>query len=188
MVLPENFTSKLGAWDPNKGWVPVTYSNCYQEQCISGVHRILIATSGSTTQLVVDLLAFFPGPYRLVYLLVTPPEGFEPMKYEKENLSQRDLRELLETYKDFLESDARHHLWIHSEGAGGTIICDEHDWVYAYGNIEAVKQYLIENDFADQAPEIPFPHLHNESNSNDPMMQKLLNHFDWKAQPVSNLG
>lgn len=187
-MLPENFTSKLGAWDPVNGWVPVAYDNCYQKQCISGVHRILIATSGSTTQLTIDLLKFFPGPYRLVYLLVTPPEGFDPMKYEVDGLSIEDISKMFEAFRGFLESDARHHLWLHSESAGGTLICDEHDWIYAYGNHEAVKEYLVQQGYKDEAPVIPFPHLHNESNSNDPTMRNLLDYFEWKAQPVSNLG
>lgn len=186
-MLPDNFTYKLGAWDPVQGWIPVTYNNCFQKQSISGVHRILIATSGSSTHLVTDLLQFYPGPYRLVYLLVTPPEGFEPMKYEVEGLDADAIVDLFDKFRQFLESDARHHLWIHSQG-GGTIICDEHDWIYAYGNQEAVEAYLADHAFVEEMPAIPFPHLHNESNSNDPVMRDLLNHFDWTAHPVSNLG
>jgi len=188
VLLPENFTSKLGAWDPVNGWIPVTYHDCFQKQSISGVNRILIATSGSATQLITELLQFFPEPYRFVYLLVTPPEGFEPTKYEVESLALSDIVECLEKYKAFLESDARHHLWIHSEGARGTLICDEHDWIYAYGNLEAVEQFLIERGFKEEMPVIPFPHLHNESSANDPLMHDLLKHFEWKAYAVSNLG
>lgn len=187
-MLPENFTSKLGAWDPEQGWIPVTYCDCFQKQSISGVNRILVATSGSATQLLTELLSFFPGPYRLVYLLVTPPEGFEPMKYEANGVNQDQIVNLFDQFHDFLESDARHHLWIHSEGGRGTLICDEHDWVYAYGNLEAVEQFLLERGFKEEMPTIPFPHLHNESNANDPQMEALLRHFDWKAQPVSNVG
>ncbi|MBS1701471.1 MAG: hypothetical protein JST12_07410 [Armatimonadetes bacterium] len=188
MVLPDNFGSKLGAWDPVHGWIPVTYLNCFQKQSISGVCRILAATAGSTTQLLTDLLDFFPGPYRMAYLLVTPPEGFEPMKYEVTGLDKSQIVDLFGRFRGFLESDARHHLWIHAEGGGGTLICDEHDWIYVYGNLGAVEEFLIERGFGEEMPTIPFPHLHNESSANDPDMQALLAFFDWKAQPVSNLG
>ncbi len=186
-MLPENFSSKLGAWDPERGWIPVAYTNCYQKQSISGVNRILIATSGSTTQLLTELLPFYPGPYRLVYLLVTPPEGFDPMKYEAIGVEKAQMVDLFEKFRAFLESDARHHLWLHSEG-GGTLICDEHDWIYVYGNLDSIEQFLVERNFKKEMPTIPFPHLHNESNANDSYMEALLKHFDWKAQPVSNLG
>jgi hypothetical protein len=188
LLLPEDFKSKLGAWDPAKGWVPMTYKNCFVKQSISGVSRILIATSGSSTELVSDLLGFYPEPYRLAYLLVTPPDGFQPMKYEVEGFSVKQVTEFFEQYRDFLEGDARHHIWIHSASGGGTLICDEHDWVYAYGAQEPVGKYLVERGFELEMPEIPFPHLHNESSSNDTVMRELLGHFEWKAQPVSNMG
>ena len=187
-VLPENFTSKLGAWDPAKGWVPMTYKDCFVKQSISGVNRIVIATAGSSTGLVSDLLEYYPEPYRLAYLLVTPPDGFQPMKYEVEGLDTGTVHRFFEAFRPFLEGDARHHVWIHSAIGGGTIINDEHDWLYAYGSLDLVEQYLVDRGFADEMPEIPFPHLHNESSSNDAVMRELLGHFEWKAHPVSNLG
>ncbi len=186
-MLPENFTSKLGAWDPDKGWVPMTYKDCFVKQSISGVNRILFATSGSSMDLIAQLLGYYTEPYRLAYLLVTPPEGFQPMKYEVEGLAAQGVQEFISEYRAFLEGDARHHLWIHS-ASGGTLICDEHDWLYAYGSLDQVEKYLRDHDFETVEPSIPFPHLHNESSSNDAMMRKLLGHFEWKAHPVSNMG
>ena len=166
----------------------MTYKNCFQKQSISGVNRILMATEGSSTNLLSQLLIFYPEPYRLAYLLVTPPEGFQPMKYEVEDLGTEDIEQFLTEYRPFLEGDARHHIWIHSATGGGTLNCDEHDWIYAYGALDQVEQFLVDRDFGDEMPEIPFPHLHNESSANDPVMKELLGHFDWKAHPVSNMG
>ena len=109
-MLPENFTSKLGAWDPAQGWVPMTYKDCFVKQSISGVNRILIATAGSSTGLVSDLLQYYTEPYRLAYLLVTPPEGFQPMKYEVDGLDTGAVHRFFETFRPFLEGDARHHV------------------------------------------------------------------------------
>jgi hypothetical protein len=185
-VLPENFTSKLGAWDPEKGWVPLVNKDCFVKQSISGVNRILIATSGSSTGLLTKLLEHYPEPYRLAYLLVTPPEGFQPMKYEIEGLSAHQVKAFFAHFQNFLEGDARHHIWLHS--TGGTLICDEHDWIYAYGALDQVESFMVSGGFQIEKPEIPFPHLHNESSANDLVMKELLQHFEWKAQPVSNLG
>ena len=110
------------------------------------------------------------------------------MKYEVEDLGTEDIEQFLTEYRPFLEGDARHHIWIHSATGGGTLICDEHDWIYAYGALDQVEQFLVDRDFGDEMPEIPFPHLHNESSANDPVMKELLGHFDWKAHPVSNMG
>lgn len=185
-MLPKNFPSKLGAWDPDQGWIPITYNNCFQKQSISGVHRILIASSGSTIKLIQELIEFFPGPYRLAYLLVTPPDGFQQMKYETDGLDRSQVDRFLEAYGPFLEGDARHHVWIHS--GHGTIIWDEHDWLYVYGSLESVEGYLMAQNFGEEMPVIPFPHLHNESPDNNQAMRDLLSHFDWQTQNVSNLG
>ena len=166
----------------------MTYKDCFVKQSISGVNRILIANHGSSTDLLSNLLAFYPSPYRLAYLLVTPPEGFQPMKYEVEGLTAENVNEFLNHFRAFIEGDARHHIWIHSASGGGTLICDEHDWIYAYGSQEQIETYLASRGFQLEMPEIPFPHLHNESSSNDAVMRELLAHFEWKAQPVSNLG
>jgi hypothetical protein len=187
-LLPENFTSKLGAWDPVNGWIPMTYKDCFVKQSISGVNRILLSTSGSSTELMSQLLGFYDEPYRLAYLLVTPPDGFQPMKYEVDKLSTWDINQFLNEFRGFLEGDARHHIWIQSAVTGGTLICDEHDWIYTYGALDRVEQFLLERKFESEMPEIPFPHLHNESSDNDPVMHELLNHFEWKAHSVSNLG
>lgn len=166
----------------------MTYKDCFQKQSISGVHRILLATSGSSTELLNKLLGFYSEPFKLAYLLVTPPEGFQPMKYEVEGLAADEINQFLTEYRAFLEGDARHHIWIHSAAGGGTLICDEHDWIYSYGAQDQIEKFLIEHSFAVEEPQIPFPHLHNESSANDPVMKDLLAHFDWKAHPVSNLG
>lgn len=166
----------------------MTYKDCYIKQSISGVSRILIATADSSISLMNELLAFYPGPYRLAYLLVTPPDGFQPMKYEVDGLPVEDVSSFFDTFRAFIEGDARHHIWIHSAAGGGTLICDEHDWLYAYGSQDQVEQFLLNRGFAVEEPQIPFPHLHNESSANDPTMRALLAHFEWKAHPVSNLG
>ena len=166
----------------------MTYKNCFVKQSISGVNRILIAKEGSSTALLSNLLGFYSEPFRLAYLLVTPPDGFQPMKYEVDGLTSDDVQGFLNHYRAFLEGDARHHVWIHSASGGGTLICDEHDWIYAYGSQEQVETYLVSRGFELEMPEIPFPHLHNESSSNDDVMRKLLAHYEWKAQPVSNMG
>jgi hypothetical protein len=166
----------------------MTYKDCFVKQSISGVNRILIANEGSSTELMSNLLAFYAEPFKLAYLLVTPPEGFQPMKYEVEGLSIDEINQFLKEYHAFLEGDARHHIWVHSGAGGGTLICDEHDWVYAYGSQDQVETFLHSRGFQLEMPEIPFPHLHNESSANDDIMRRLLGHFDWKAHPVSNLG
>jgi hypothetical protein len=186
--LPANFPTKLAAWDPQQGWIPIQYEDVYKRQTISGVHRVVIASKQNGIDLLRNLLHHYSGPFQLIYMLVTPPEGYEPMRYELEGLEKEEVEEFLSQYRDFLSTDARHHVWIHARTSGGTLIYDEHDWIYAYGAQEAVTQWLIENDFSESLPEIPFPHLHNENAANDQAMTELLRALPWKVASVSNIG
>ncbi len=184
--LPKNFGAKLGAWDPVQGWSPVEHQNTYCKESISGVSRLLVA-SKSPTDLLRQSLPLYGEKFKVVYLLVTPPEGYEPSRYEV-SLGLDQIHELLNSFEAFLGSDARHHVWFHSlEPGGGTIIWDEHNWLYYYGRLDQLEQSLTASGYHEQKPEIPFPHLHNESAENNPIMEQLLSAYPWVQVPVSNL-
>jgi hypothetical protein len=186
--LPPNFPTKLAAWTPGGGWEPIRNQDQYQKQVISGVQRVLVASEENGVDTLRKLLRFYAGPFRLVYMLVTPPEGYEPTKYQVEDLGVGEVDAFLARFQVFLSSDARHHIWIHAKTSGGTLIYDEHDWIYCYGAQDSVLEWLKANQFSDSMPEIPFPHLHNENAANDQVMEDLLLALPWKKVPVSNIG
>jgi hypothetical protein len=185
--LPVAFPGKLGAWDPANGWTPVRYSKQFCAETISGFPRLLVATDGDALGLFLRLAEIYEGPFRVGYLLVSPPVGYEPSRYELDGVSHLELTELVLEYQDFLRCDARHHLWLNAAG-GGTLILDEHDWLYSYGRNEAVESYLRPLGFEPGKPELPFPHIHNESSENTPAMEKLLASRPWRRGNVSNMG
>jgi hypothetical protein len=185
--LPQGFKSKLGAWDPSTGWVPVLHQNLYHAQNISGVNRLLISTSGDPLTLLKQLLNFYGEPYRFSYFLINATESGTPTRYELSLLNRESLVGILDSYATLLRSDARHHIWIHASG-GGTLIYDEHDWIYAYGSQSEIVEHLQSLGFADGIPEIPFPHLHNEDRSLDAEQEKMLEAYDWKPLTVANLS
>jgi hypothetical protein len=123
-----------------------------------------------------------------VYMLVTPPDGYEPCRYEVEGLEGNEVDAFLSRFRDFLSSDARHHVWIHAKTSGGTLIYDEHDWIYCYGSLPQISEWLEGQGFREGMPEIPFPHLHNENAANDEVMKQVLTSLPWKVAPVANMG
>lgn len=185
--LPKGFGSKLGAWNPETGWVPVQHANRFQHQNISGVKRILISTAQDPLELMSRLLEFYASPYRFSYFIVSSTDGTQASKYELSNLTAEELKAILNQFSEFFRTDARHHLWIHATG-GGTLIYDEHDWIYAYGSQAEIANFLTQQGFEEKQPEIPFPHLHNEPRENDLRMQELLAAFDWKKSNVASLS
>lgn len=183
--LPRNFGAKLGAWDPVNGWSPIHWNNTFAKESISGVGRLLVAPK-EPLDFVSQILGFYGERFRLVYLLVSPPDGFEFARYEVASLSNDEVQAFLSEFGDFLSRDARHHVWIHALDGGGTIIWDEHDWVYLYGHLGAAQDFLSSKSFYEGKPEIPFPHLHNEDPAQTPAMVKLLGALPWVQTPVSN--
>jgi hypothetical protein len=192
MTLPDDFSSKLAAWNPELGWVPFQQENLMLKESISGVSRLLISTSESAIELLKELIELHSGPFRVAYLLLSPPvdheEMLEPARYEVTEIGSGDLMKILTDFQNFLETDARHHLWIHPQGSGGTLIYDEHNWIYAYGQLPAIEQLLTEKGFQNGTPTIPYPHLHNESARFNDDMHNFLRVLEWKIVPASNLN
>ncbi|HLP00204.1 MAG TPA: hypothetical protein VK171_16525 [Fimbriimonas sp.] len=175
---------KLSYYDPASGWVPLRYADTFVRQNISGVSRLLIASSSNSVDLLSELISFYSGPFQLVYLLVTPPEDQEPARFEVSDVSAETLIGFLSEFREFLSTDGRHHVWIHSS-AGGTLILDEHDWIYAYGSLDALSGFLTERGFGEGMPELPYPHIHHEREELDGELDRLLGAFDWKASKLS---
>lgn len=183
--LPREFGAKLGAWDPVNGWSPIHWANTYVQESISGVSRLLVAPQ-RPLEFVKNVLDIYGERFRLVYLLVTPPDGYDFARYEIDSLSLEQVQSFLTEFGDFLGRDARHHIWLHALDGGGTIIWDEHDWVYLYGHLGSVTQLLQDRNFTEGKPEIPFPHLHSEDPAQNLEMQRLLAALPWVQTPVSN--
>lgn len=175
---------KLSFYDPQRGWVPLCYPNTFAQQNISGVARLLIATADNSIELMRELLAFYEGPFQLVYLLVTPPEDQDPTRYEIVDVSHEKIDQFLTEFRGFLSTDGRHHVWIHA-ASGGTLILDEHDWIYAYGSLDAISCFLKGRGFGEGAPELPFPHVHHERNDLDAELVRVLGWCDWKSSRLS---
>ncbi len=183
--LPREFGAKLGAWDPINAWSPVTWADNFTHESISGVSRLLVAPR-QPLDFVSKVLSVYGERFRLVYLLVTPPDGYKFSRYEIEQITLNDVQSLLLEFGEFLGRDARHHVWLHALDGGGTIIWDEHDWVYLYGHLNSATQFLETEGFTEGKPEIPFPHLHNEDPEQTPEMERLLAALPWVQTPVSN--
>lgn len=175
---------KLSFYDPATGWVPLCYADTFVRQNISGVSRLLIASASNSVDLLVQLVGFYAGPFQLVYLLVTPPEEQEPARFEVSEVGADCLVGFLTDFREFLSTDARHHVWIHSSG-GGTLILDEHDWIYAYGSLDALASFLEGNGFVEGMPELPYPHIHHEREELDGELGRALAAFEWKASKLS---
>jgi hypothetical protein len=153
-------------------------------ESISGVSRILLSTSGDVLQLLRDLLGFYSEPFKIALVMDSPPLGHDYCRLEAAERSRADVLSLFDSFSHLLRTDARFQLWIHSVSAGGgSLVMDDHGWLYVYGHLEAVEELLVSIGLKLGRPELPFPHVHNEDPRNNEEFANLLKYWDWLPRP-----
>jgi hypothetical protein len=110
----------------------------------TGPNRLVIAPKGCHVELLLQLMEVMPEPFLLLYVLAVPRGGSEPGRYEcPEPQSRSATLEFLATFRSFLETDGRHHLWIRSTVEGSMLVYDRHHVLYAYGPLEQFEEALL---------------------------------------------
>lgn len=87
-------------------------------------------------------------------------------------------------FATFLESDGRHHLWISSPEAGGTLVYDQHEWIWAYGDLPTYLDVLADLGLREGEIELPFPHAHQYHPENDADARALMEYWEWIHSPL----
>lgn len=158
----------------------------FRESGKGGSERLILAgPATSYSQLLIDLVATFPDMSKILYVLVVPRDGTaEPGRYESPDFLGADaVAEFINEFREFFESDGRHHLWIASPDYG-TLVFDRHDVVYAYGDLEAFEAVAIAHGMSRGEVSIPVPHWHKYHAEYDALEHRLLKGWDWMYSPL----
>jgi hypothetical protein len=117
--------------------------------------------------------------------VLSVPSLSEPGRYQLEGwLSMEELRAFLEPYREYLEGDARHHLWVHSHESNATLVYDKHDLIYAYGPLTCYLEVLDKHGLQEGEFELPFPHYHSYYPEFDPLEHQIVTRHSWKRTPI----
>lgn len=100
--------------------------------------------------------------------------------------SKEQLSNFLNEFKLYIETDARHHLWIGTVDNSGLLVYDQHNVIYAYGNIKEYQAILDRNGYRMQSFSFPVPHTHHYHPQNDTYEEKILNSLDWSLFPLED--
>jgi hypothetical protein len=82
-------------------------------------------------------------------------------------------------FASFLQGDGRHHLWIGSTVNAGLLIYDQHDWIWAYGDLPAYVRVLQSRGFAEGEVRLPVPHSHSYHAAFDAAEDELAGYWEW---------
>ena len=172
---------KFSVPDENGNSLPFDYGNRYFRQPCGDAERLVIGATNQNVKLLDQLSTCFSSQtFYLLYVLLLSHDGRSPGRYQSPTIeSHEDLQVFIWSFQEFLEGDGRHHLWIASPNSTDLIVYDQHDVIFAYGDLDAFESLLLANGFASEEFWFPFPHTHSFDPKNVRYEEELLAYFDW---------
>jgi hypothetical protein len=183
--MAEETKLKLGA-DEWHLQTPVRYHNVYSIEQTAGPERLIIGPAADHLRLLLSLAEVWQGEYYLLYVLLVPRQGKrEPGRYQSPGpLTLEQVAAFCRRFAHFLQGDGRHHLWIGSAVNAGLLIYDQHDWIWAYGDLQAYISVLQASGFAEGEVVLPVPHSHNYHPTFDAAEDELAEFWEWSYFPL----
>lgn len=150
--------TRAKVWIPTEdgGKVPFVGQERFYRETVAGVERLVVSAGGGWCGLMLDLLGSDGGEYSCVYEQRDVEEGQTPSGL----LSFARLAEIVDEFREFLETDPRHNFWVLDAKANKQIVLDEHNWLFVYGGLDATEASLCARGFGRGPVDIPSPHLH----------------------------
>jgi hypothetical protein len=161
------------------------YDNIYQVQDFPTWSRMAIGARDKQISLMLEIAKSWQGPYGVLYVLLVSRLGKEPGRYQNpEPCNFNTLEALARTFQEYLERDGRHHLWFMDLPSRSQLVYDNHNIIYAYGDIAWYSQFLDKKGFSRQDVKIACPHTHNYNREFDEAEDRILKHWEWKHFPL----
>jgi len=98
--------------------VELRYGNVYQCQDYPQWSRTAIGADANQIPLMLEMAKSWPGPYGLLYVLVLSRRGHARARYQcPRPCGYNELESFAHQFRQYLEKDARHNLWIKDVGS-----------------------------------------------------------------------
>jgi hypothetical protein len=166
-------------------FVPYLYSNVWAREKTSGPHRLVIAPSSNQIELVTTLAEILPEPFGVLYIVLVSRLDNALGRYQCPAPCTRDeLKAFLSEFKQYFESDGRHHVWVSSLPLHATLVYDQHNVIYAYGPLQHFEQVLRNMGLTEGGVAFPEPHAHNYNAKYDEEERRILDYWEWRQSPL----
>ena len=161
------------------------WDNLYEVEDFPNFSRLRIGCREKEIPLILDLCKEMKGPFAVLHVLLVSRLGKESGRYQiPQPISYGDLELFLYEHQEYFERDGRHHLWVSSISGEGQFIFDNHNFIYAYGDLASYINQLQLKGFREGAISIPAPHCHNYHVEYDSEEQAVNSEFDWLYTPL----
>ena len=152
----------------------------FREPC-GDSERLVLGASKKQIALLDKLSASFPSEQTYaLYVLLVSHLGHSRGRYQSPLFqTHEDLQVFLYTFQEYFESDGRHHLWIGTPDGSAMLVFDQHDVIFAYGDLNTYEKILIKEGYTPKEFWFPSPHGHSYNPENDKYEDEIIGHFDW---------
>jgi len=166
--------------------IDFAYPDLWAIEKTIGPDRLVLASSGNHVGLLIELLSAMQGPFWILYLLIVPRSEAKPGRYQTPKpVSAEEVKAFLMQFKDALEGDGRHNLWIASSVSKDMLVYDRHNVIYVYGELERF-QSIVESTSLSAVDSIKFsvPHTHRYNERFDSDIERILQFCSWVYSPL----
>jgi hypothetical protein len=161
------------------------FPNLWNIEKTLGPDRLIIAPASGHIDLIIELSRILPEPFGILYVLAVPRGGNDEGRYQSSAPASRAVMEaFLNNFRDFFENDARHHIWIASLPSNDTLVYDNHNVIYAYGELEKFKRILLNKGLTQGDVSFPVPHVHSYNQKFDVEETRVLSYAEWRKFPL----
>lgn len=158
----------------------IRYGNHFVVESGNGWSRLRIGPDRDHIRLIDRLSEKWSTPeYYLLYVSLVSHTGKKPGRYQSPILPKDDLDVFLYSNKDFLEKYGGQHLWVGNPKGSDLLIYDQHNIIFAYGDIAGYREVLAAENFREGTFSIPCPHSHSFDSSLTQFEDDLFSYFDW---------
>ena len=168
------FTAKLRAGAHQS---PFHHAELFARDSTAGTERLRVGGGEDSPHVMAILASLLAEPLWL--LVVNRGRVHAEGRYESTPSSLAEVLEFVAEYHDLFAHDSRADLWIGSVATDGLLVLDEHDFVFAYGDLDAFAAELRAHGYQDGSIELPFPHVHRFLHEFDALEASLVSRPDW---------
>ena len=147
----------------------------------------MLAPASDHVLLLADLARALPEPFGILYVLVVSRAGHDEARYQcPAPVDRGQALAFLDAYRDFLEHDGRHNIWLMSLPSKTTLVYDRHQLIHAYGDLASIEQAAAPRGLVEGEVDIPVPHAHQYHDAYDQAGHAIISHWQWRAFPLQD--
>ena len=177
---------KLGRGPIGEDEQEFAHGDVFLRESIGGRERVVLGAARGHVDLLLDLARGVEGPYWVLFVLVLSRQGSAEIgRYQSERMvGYEELEGFLDRFRDFLERDGRHHLWVATDGGAQQFIYDHHQRIYAYGAVDLAESVARARGMTPGEADLCVPHSHHYHASFDEDEAALLAYWPWRRTPL----